>query len=244
MIIMRIQLPTVFIHGYSGTYFSFNKMLRRFTKNHFGRKKCLAIVTRSGNLHFWGHPDSLIQVVFLENRADVKLQVKWIWKLLNQLKVKYGILQVNVVAHSMGCVSLLMYLSQYGYDYRNSQVKRVVTLGAPFNDSEVGKNTSNIENHLLTNEGPVEMAPLYRWMKAHNLGLPVEIQFLNIAGNLQNGTFSDGQVSVNSALSLRYLMKDIKQQYEEYIVYGKKAAHSRLHDNEQVDDLIMSFLMS
>lgn len=244
MIVMRVQEPTIFIHGYSGTYFSFSKMLRRLTKNHFGKRTCLVIVTHSGNLYFLGHPDSLIQVVFLENRADVKLQVKWIWKLLNQLKTDYGVLQVNVVAHSMGCVSILMYLSQYGYDYRNSQVKRVVTLGAPFNDCEIGKRTSNIEDHFLTDEGPVEMAPLYRWMKTHNLGLPAEIQFLNIAGNLQNGTHSDGQVSVNSALSLRYLMKDIKRQYEEHVIYGKKASHSHLHDNEQVDNLIISFLMN
>lgn len=244
MIVMPIKEPTLFIHGYSGTYFSFNRMLKKLTKNHLGKRTCLIIVTRSGNLYFLGHPDSLIQVIFLENRANVHLQVKWIWKLLNCLKYNYGILQVNLVAHSMGCVSVLMYLSQYGYDHRNSQVKRVVTIGAPFNDSEVGKRTDTIENHFLTNKGPIEMAPLYRWMRIHHLGIPIETQFLNIAGNLQNGTFSDGQVSVNSALSLRYLMKNIQFQYEEHVIYGKKAAHSQLHDNDQVSSLIIDFLLN
>ena len=108
---------------------------------------------------FGGRPRSLIQVLFLENRDNVARQVKWIWKLLNQLKTNYGIPHVNLVAHSMGCVSVLMYLNQYGYDERNSKVKRVVTMGAPFNDVEVGKRTPYIEDHPLTTTGPVEMSP-------------------------------------------------------------------------------------
>src|SRR5699024_12786286 len=63
---------------------------------------------------------------------------------------------------------ILMYLNQYGYDERNSKVKRVVTMGAPFNDVEVGKRTPYIEDHPLTTTGPVEMSPLYRWMKVNN----------------------------------------------------------------------------
>lgn len=164
-------------------------MLKRFAKNHWGEKSCIAIISRTGHIYFWGRPRSLIQVLFLENRDNVAHQVKWIWKLLNQLKTNYGIPHVNLVAHSMGCVSVLMYLNQYGYDERNSKVKRVVTIGAPFNDLEVGKRTLYIEDHPLTTTGPVKMSPLYRWMKANNIGMPADIRFLNIAGNLQNGTF-------------------------------------------------------
>ncbi|KRM52782.1 alpha/beta fold hydrolase [Ligilactobacillus araffinosus] len=239
---MRVQEPTLFIHGYSGTYFSFRKMLKRFAKNHWGEKSCIVIISRTGQIYFWGRPRSLIQVLFLENRDNVAHQVNWIWKLLNQLKTNYGISHVNLVAHSMGCVSVLLYLNQYGYDDRNSKVKRVVTIGAPFNDVEVGKRTPYIEDHPLTTTGPVEMSPLYRWLKANNIGMPADVRFLNIAGNLQNGTFSDGQVSVNSALSLRYLVRDVRRQYQEYIIHGKRAEHSLLHENEQVDQIIGKFL--
>ena len=79
-------------------------------------------------------------------------------------------------------------------------------------------------------------------MKVNNIGMPADIRFLNIAGNLQNGTFSDGQVSVNSALSLRYLVRDVRRQYQEYIIRGKQAEHSLLHENEQVDQIIGKFL--
>lgn len=239
---MHIQEPTLFIHGYSGTYFSFRKMLKRFEKKNVGKRECIVVISRTGQIYFWGRPHSLIQVLFLENRDHVGHQVEWIWKLLNQLKTNYGISQANIVAHSMGCVSVLMYLNKYGYDNRNTAIKRVVTMGAPFNDHEVGKRTPYIEDHPLTDDGPVEMTPLYHWLKKNNVGLPSEIKFLNIAGNLQNGTFSDGQVSVNSALSLRYLVKDVRQQYREFVIHGKDAAHSMLHENEKVDEIIIQFL--
>lgn len=240
---MQITKPTLFIHGYAGNFFSFGRMIRRFQKRKWGSGKCLILVTHSGRVLILGNPVSLIQVIFMENRDVVDHQVKWIWKILNILKQRYHITNVNLVAHSMGCISVLKYLSQYGYTTQNAKVDKVVTLGAPFNDKIVGKKTPYIEDHPLTKEGPIKKAPLYQWLKAHNMGLPLDIKFLNIAGNMQNGTDSDGQVSVNSARSLRYLVKDATKQYHEYIVHGKKAAHSKLHENEKVDLKIKNFLM-
>lgn len=238
----EIKEPTLFIHGYAGNYFSFVRMIKRFERKKWGKKNCTIIVSPKGKILIKGEPKSLIQVLFLENRDIVDHQVNWIWKILNILKNKYGISSVNIVAHSMGCISILKYLNQFAYNSINAHISKVVTMGAPFNDVEVGKRTPYIENHRLTNDGPVKMSPLYKWMRKNNIGIPLETEFLNIAGNLQNGTKSDGQVSVNSVLSLRYLLRDATRQYHEFIVYGKHAAHSLLHENEDIDNKIEEFL--
>lgn len=80
---MQIQEPTLFIHGYSGTYFSFQKMLKRFVKKQWGKRSCIVIISRTGHIYLWGQPHSLIQVLFLENRDNVAHQVKWIGKFHN-----------------------------------------------------------------------------------------------------------------------------------------------------------------
>lgn len=237
----QIKTPTLFIHGYAGNYFSFGRMLKRFGKNGWGTKTGMIFVSHRGKVYFQGNPQGLTQVLFFENRDQVDQQVKWIWKILNQLKFYYQIPRVNIVAHSMGCVSVLKYLNQFGTDQRVASVEKVVTIGAPFNDLEVGKRTPYIENYELTADGPVKMTPLYQWMRDHQMGIPSAIKFLNIAGNLQNGSHSDGQVSVNSALSLRFLVRNIKN-YRELVIHGKRAGHSNLHENQQVDQAIFKFL--
>lgn len=238
-----LQTPTLFFHGYSGNYFTFNGMINRFEKLGLGKNKCLILVTSNGKLIFKGKPQSLMQVVFLNNKVDVDHQVKWIWKILNHLKYKFNILNVNVIAHSMGCISILKYLNQFGYTSLNSKVEKVVTLGAPFNDEIIGENTPYIEEHPLTKNGPIDMTALYHWMQQHRINLPLEIKFLNIAGNLQNGSLSDGQVSLDSARSLRYLMRDAAKQYHEFILKGDEASHSGLHENDEVDQRIKRFLI-
>lgn len=240
---LMITKPTLFIHGYAGNYFSFGAMMHRFARQGWGKKESTIIVFPSGEVIVKGKQSSLIQVLFWANRRNnVDDQVMWLWKITNILKYHYGISNIDLVSHSMGCVVALKYLNKFGYDQRVSQIDKVVTIGAPFNDIEVGRRTPYIEDHPLTAHGPIQMSPLYQWMKKQNIGLPLNIKFLNIAGNLQNGTYSDGQVSVNSALSLRYLVKDVTKQYHELIIKGRKAAHSLLHENQEVDSEIYHFL--
>ncbi|MDE7024099.1 MAG: alpha/beta hydrolase, partial [Ligilactobacillus sp.] len=77
-------------------------------------------------------------------------------------------------------------------------------------------------------------------IKKHRYIISPDTKFLNIAGDLENGTASDGSVSLDSVLSLRYLFP--RQVYHEVIVKDKKASHSRLHENRQVDKMIGQFL--
>jgi uncharacterized alpha/beta hydrolase family protein len=66
---------------------------------------------------------------------------------------------------------------------------------------------------------------------------------LNIYGNLGDGSDSDGVVPVNSARSLKYLLRNWHGTYQERQARGQSAQHSRLHQNNRtVDTALREFL--
>lgn len=240
---IKNQVPTVFIHGYAGTRLSAGLMIKRFESYGWGQKSAVITIKADGTLAIKGDPavpDALIQVLFDSNRMSVMHQTNWLWRLMNCLKNHHSIEHVNVIAHSMGGVSVLNYLSKYGSSNQVSHVDKVVTLGVPFNDQEVGRDGKEIEYRPLTKYGPLDMTPLFKNIKRHRYFISPETAFLNIAGDLKNGTASDGSVSVDSALSLRYLLGT--QTYYELVVTAKRASHSMLHENKEVDRAIGLFL--
>ena len=93
---------------------------------------------------------------------SVMHQTDWLWRLMSTLKNEYSIERVNILAHSMGGVTVLNYLSKFGISDRVPHVEKVVTLGVPFNDLEVGKDGKEIEYRPLTPNGPSVMTPLFR----------------------------------------------------------------------------------
>ncbi|MCR1902240.1 alpha/beta fold hydrolase [Ligilactobacillus apodemi] len=240
---IKNQVPTVFIHGYAGTRLSAGLMIKRFESYGWGQKSAVITIKADGTLAIRGDPavpGALIQVLFDSNRMSVMHQTNWLWRLMNCLKNHHSIEHVNVIAHSMGGVSVLNYLSKYGSSNQVSHVDKVVTLGVPFNDQEVGRDGKEIEYRPLTKYGPLDMTPLFKNIKRHRYFISPETAFLNIAGDLKNGTASDGSVSVDSALSLRYLLGT--QTYYELVVTAKRASHSMLHENKEVDRAIGLFL--
>lgn len=240
---LQNQIPTLFIHGYAGTRLSSGLMIKRFEHYGWGQKSTVIVVKADGCLKIKGDPSipgGFIQVLFDKNRMSIIHQTDWLWRLMSYLKNNYDIEKINIIAHSMGGVTVLNFLSKFGISDRVPHVEKVVTLGVPFNDTEVGKDGKEIEYRPLTQYGPLTMAPLFSKIKKHRYIISPDTKFLNIAGDLENGTASDGSVSLDSVLSLRYLLP--RQVYHEVIVKDKKASHSRLHENRQVDKMIGQFL--
>lgn len=240
---LKNQIPTLFIHGYAGNRFSSGSMIKRFERYGWGQKSTVIIVKADGTLKLLGAPKvpgGFIQVLFDNNRMSVMHQTDWLWRLMSTLKNEYSIERVNIVAHSMGGVTVLNYLSKFGISDRVPHVEKVVTLGVPFNDLEVGKDGQEIEYRPLTSSGPSVMTPLFKNIRKHRYIISPTTKFLNIAGDLNNGTRSDGSVSLDSVLSLRYLLA--KQAYREIIVTDEHAAHFKLHENRWIDEKIGCFL--
>lgn len=68
------------------------------------------------------------------------------------------------------------------------------------------------------------------------------VDVLNIYGDLEDGSGTDGRVSTVSAKSFKYIIKDAAKSYKEIEFKGKMAGHRMLHHNYEVSDDIMDFL--
>ena len=73
--------------------------------------------------------------------------------------------------------------------------------------------------------------------------LPTTTRFFLIAGQLDEADLSDGTVPLNSALAVYALLKQHGNEVEEKIVKGENAAHSMLHENQEVDQLVSRFVL-
>lgn len=234
------QVPTLFIHGYNGNRFSFGPLIERFGKYGWGKKTAVIVVNPDGSMKISGDPSlpgGLVQVLFVKNRFPLTKQSDWLYRLTYVLKQNYHLKSLNIVAHSQGGVTVLDYLSEHANDIMLTQVVKVVTLGAPFNDFETGRTTKVLERNA-----PEILTPLFKKLKKSRWRYQNQIEFLNIAGDKDDGSFSDGQVALSSVLTLANLIDDSVRNYQEYVVKGKKAGHNYLLRNQQVDQVIGNFL--
>ncbi|KRO09168.1 alpha/beta hydrolase [Lactiplantibacillus xiangfangensis] len=236
---------TLFIPGYAGNRFSFGGMLQRFVSSGIANKSLVVMIDRHNQPHVTGHLDPyrpMVQLIFATPRVAVRQQAEGVLAVVQYLIAHEHVQTMNLVAHSMGGVVLFQYLTTAAKLVNLPEVRKVVTIGAPFNDSEVGQNTYPIENHPLTENGPTKTTPVYNYFLRTLQRLPNTISYLNIAGNIGDTVQSDGAVALNSALSLRFLLRPAINQYQEFVVHGKNARHSRLHENYEVDRQIVQFL--
>lgn len=236
---------TLFIPGYAGNRFSFGGMLARFVAGGIANKSLVVMIDRHNQPHVTGQLDPyrpMVQLIFATPRVAVRQQAEGVLAVVQYLIAHEHVQTMNLVAHSMGGVVLFQYLTTAAKRVNLPEVRKVVTIGAPFNDSEVGQNTYPIENHPLTASGPTQTTPVYNYFLRTLQRLPNTISYLNIAGNIGDSVQSDGAVALNSALSLRFLLRPAIDQYQEFVVHGKNARHSRLHENYEVDRQIVQFL--
>ena len=78
-------------------------------------------------------------------------------------------------------------------------------------------------------------------LSLHKIYCGKEIEVLNIYGDLQDGSHSDGRVSNSSSQSLQYLLRGSAKSYQEMKFKGAKAQHSQLHENKDVANKIIQF---
>ncbi|KRN29198.1 hypothetical protein IV38_GL000078 [Lactobacillus selangorensis] len=240
-------VPTVFVHGYSGNRLSFGRMLARFEHLHIAKKEIVFRVRKDGTLLQTGHlshrrDNPTVQVLFEDNRADEQKQSLWIARIMNRLKNNEGADAVNLVGHSMGGVSILRYLIVYGRNPHLPQTPKMVAIGAPFNDLELGKDGKEVFVYQLTDQGPSHKAPIYQFFEQRLDALPRDLSFLNIAGNQLRGGLNDGSVAVESSFAIRFLLQKRIKSYQQVVIRGARAAHSLLHENTVVDHDLTEFL--
>lgn len=237
-------IPTLFIPGYFGNRLSFGRLLNRLAHRYGAHKSMVVKVDRHGRIQVLGtlsKSKPLIQVLFAKKSSRPQEQAEWVMAICALLHTRYGVEQVNLVGHSMGCITIFWFLT---HQIRQSAVavKRVVTIAGPFNDSEIAKSTDKVDAYPLSPKGPTKRMPIYRELSKQIFEIPKDIKVLNIAGRISNSQQDDGEVSVNSAFSLRYLLHDPATQYHEILIRGKRATHRLLHENAIVDENIAKFI--
>lgn len=239
------NVPTVFIHGYEGSSFSFGPLLRKLEKENVAKRELTIIVQADGTLDVEGKLENnkdnpTIMVLFAKDVTEEITQSKWINQVMRYL-FQQKITQVNLVSHSMGGVSSLRYLLEYA-GKQTPAVEHFVAIAAPFNDLEIAEDTEEIFAYELTEAGPEGETPIYQYFDQAMDHLPPHLRVLNVAGDLKDGSNSDGSVSIHSVFSLRFLLQKHVESYRELTVTKKNGGHSRITKSVELEKELIRFI--
>lgn len=237
--------PTLFIHGYKGTVNSFGKMIKRLEGKKETKKELTLKVNSDGEIQAQGvltgtETNPSVQVIFEDNQSHEWNQAEWIKNCLAYLRVNFGIKRVNVVGHSMGGASTMRYLTTFSMDETLPTVEKFVGIAAPFNNFTELPETETLED-VITN-GPTIQSQRYLDYMNGTTNISPEMKVLLIVGDLEDGSKSDGVVTVTDGLSIVPLLRNHGNDVKEEILYGKMAQHSQLHENSEVDQFVADFL--
>lgn len=239
------NVPTVFIHGYEGNSFSFGPLLRRFERENVAKREMTIVVQKDGKLSVEGklknrNDNPTIMVLFAKDVTDEITQSKWIDKVMRYL-YQQKVRRVNLVSHSMGGVSSLRYLLEYAGE-KTPVTEHFVAIAAPFNDLEIAEDTEEIFAYELTEKGPSGETPIYQYFDQAMNQLPTNLHVLDVAGDLKDGTESDGSVSTHSAFALRLLFQKHARSYQELTVTGKSGGHSAITKSAKLEKQLIKFI--
>ncbi|KLI75178.1 alpha/beta hydrolase [Lacticaseibacillus zeae] len=239
------RTATLYLHGYSGGAGSTNTLIRR-AEGTGATKVLTATVAKNGKVHWTGDPHRvskpIVQVIFQDNKNpdDVKL-ADWLTTINRQLYQRYGVRNVNFVAHSMGNMAVMFYAVRNQDQSKLPKMKHYVAIAGHF-DGIIGMGDQPHQIKLAANGYPSPMDENYAELARLRDHFPKGVKVLNIYGDLHNGSDSDGRVSNNSSRSLRYLVSTRAATYQEREYFGRDAQHSALHENPQVAKAVDSFI--
>ncbi|WEV45782.1 alpha/beta hydrolase [Streptococcaceae bacterium ESL0687] len=241
-------VPTFYFHGYSGTANSTSSMISYAKKNYGAHKVLTATVSSSGSVKLSGSWDEgtdkpLIQVIVEDNiSTDMDMLAIWYSNVIEKVKSEHDFESYNTVAHSMGNSGIQYLLIREATNADFPKLNREVVLAAPIN-GDISLDDHENANSLGEDGYPKIVNKNYEYYIANIDSFPKnQIDILNIYGNLEDGSDSDGSVTTVAAKSLKYLANKYAKSYEEVEIKGEDAQHSKLHENSQVDKLIGDFL--
>lgn len=254
------RTPTIFVHGWRSSLKA-ELPLAHMLINHHQAASGLIVRVRpdsqiliKGSLKNKLHPNILIR--FENNMAGEKQDIVWLHEVMAILKKHYHVNDYNAIGHSMGAYTLVGYNSYYGNQKDLPKLHKLILLAGPYDGildeyksdqplNRIGRLWDDAvnQNSLMPNGCPKIIHPEYRWLEKYRYNFPKQAQVLNVFGDLQDGTDSDGTVSVASARSLRYLLASHVKEYEEMEAIDYYGRHQRLHSyNPQIDQSIDQFL--
>lgn len=232
--------PTVFVHGYKGTYNSFANMLKRLEYNQkLGEKILTYHVFENGEIQIADadlkiEEPAYIQVVFENSRANFEDSAKWLSFVLNDLKTNYHVDRANLVGHSMGGIVSFKYIQEYQNEKEFPIIEKLVTLGSPFDGIYN-------EEYFRYNQDAAAVdlkpdSPALNILRKNKQSFPENIKVLVIGSTGDLIARPESVKAITSMMSTNTIKK--------MIIENKELGHSALHENENIDLLIYDFLYS
>lgn len=240
------QPVTLYVHGHHGNIRSMRPLMQAAQRDANATPALLAVVAPDGEVAFHGrltakmaHP--MVQVVFQDDRTvDYHRLRQYLHRVMVGLRDRYGVQQVNFVAHSLGNTAVEWYLIRWGKDPQLPQVLKWAAIAGPF-DSIPRMHMQPRHNHLKPNGQPHLLAPDYRMAMLMRDRFP-RLHILNIYGDLMDGSHSDGKILNASSRALGFLVHHTAASYQELRFSGPDAQHTRLRDNPRVAAAVDHFL--
>ncbi|MFC6206922.1 alpha/beta hydrolase [Levilactobacillus tongjiangensis] len=240
--------PTLFFHGWGSSYRAENQMAHALVNAGITKTIVRATVSKRGKVTLSGqfragdyHP--IVEVDYQDSRNSSPEQWgRWAKATVVKLQQTYQAKKFNVVGHSMGNMAIMYYLRQNQANL--PKLQKQVDIAGHFNGI-LGINDEPNRMKLRSNGQPEKMQPEYQALLPLRQTYPKnQIDVLNIYGDKDDGSHSDGSVSNALSQSLRYLVASRAKSYQEQKIMGPGAQHSKLHDNVRVDRLLIHFLQN
>lgn len=244
---IQSSTPTLFFHGYGSSANAEKHMAEAARKAGVTQTIITATVDRHAQVIFKGDIpkdaiNPIVMVEFKDNRnANYAQDGEYAAAVVRELQSRYGFKKMNFVAHSMGNMSILFYLLEHAQNEELPQLQKQVNIANHVNGLEgmnLPANLTILDNHTGQ---PSAMSDSYQKLLGLREIYPQDqVDVLNIYGDFKNE--SDGSVLNVSSRSLKYLVIDNAKSYQEKRVTGPLAQHSQLHENPEVDRLLIDFL--
>ena len=250
----RIATPTLFVHGWGSSYHAEESMVAYAQKSHATNSVIRADVSSKGKVTLLGtikkRAKNPIVEVNLQNNKSIfaglsnqtsamNQSSNYIKDVITTLQKRYRFNRINLVGHSMGNLQIAYYLRNNATNAHMPQLNKQVSIAGHYN-GYVGEQGAPNKTVLNRAGKPRQMSTGYRALLNLRKKFPQKAAVLNIYGDMGSG--SDGDVTVNSARSYRYLVSKRARSYQEKEIRGPRAQHSKLHENTQVDRLLVNFL--
>ena len=251
---VQSNTQTIFVHGWGSSAHAEEKMVNAAKRAGVTNTIVRANVDTHGKVTFNRTiPAHAINPIVEVNLADNKLDGyrnnyvagykhggNYVKNVILALEKQHHYQAINLVGHSMGNLEIINYINDNSNNRQLPRVDHLVAIAGHYNGL-VGQKTAEGPVNAKTGEPQRLDATIKPLLKLRNT-FPTNTRVLNIYGDKEDGSHSDGDVPVNSAKTLKYLVNGRAKSYREVEIKGANAQHSKLHNNSQVNRELINFL--